>query len=45
MTHLPFIVASYLLAVGLPLVYAVTTARRLKLARKRLALLDPRAGR
>jgi len=45
MTHLPYIVASYVIAVGLPLIYAVTTARRLLLARKRLAVLDLRAGR
>jgi hypothetical protein len=43
MTHLPFIVGSYVIAVGVPVIYAVMTMRRLKLARRRLAVLDPRA--
>ncbi len=42
MTHLPFIVGSYVIAVGLPVIYAVMTMRRLRIARKRLAVLDPR---
>ncbi len=43
MTHLPFIAASYVIAIGLPVAYALSAARRLKLVRKRLSVLDPRA--
>ncbi len=45
MTHLPFIVASYVIAIGLPLGYAASAGRRLRLARRRLMALDPRAAR
>ena len=45
MTHLPFIVSAYVIAIGLPLAYALEAVRRLRLATRRLAVLDPRAGR
>ena len=43
MTHLGFITAAYALAVLVPTAFAVTTMRRLALARRRLAAIDPRA--
>ncbi len=45
MTHLGFIVASYALAILVPIGFAVGAARRLSLARRRLAAIDPRAAR
>jgi uncharacterized membrane protein YbhN (UPF0104 family) len=45
MTHLPFVVSAYFIAIALPVAFAVDAARRLRLARRRLAALDPRAGR
>lgn len=45
MTHLPFISAAYALGVGAPVVLAVLSWRRLKLAQKRLAVIDPRMSR
>jgi hypothetical protein len=45
MTHLPFIVASYAIALLIPAWFGVTTQLRLAKARKRLAAVDPRAGR
>ena len=45
MTHLGFIAASYALGVGVPLAFALGAARRLALARRRLAAIDPRAAR
>ena len=44
MTHLPFVVASYVLGAGAPLVLAVLAWRRLARARARLAAIDPRMG-
>ena len=44
MTHLPFIAATYVLGVTVPLVLAVGAWRRLAQARRRLAALDPRAA-
>lgn len=43
MTHLGYIVASYALGIGIPVVFAVDAARRLSAARRRLAAIDPRA--
>ena len=45
MTHLPFIAASYALGVGVPIVLGALSWRRLKLARRRLAVIDPRMGK
>ena len=42
MTHLGFIAASYTLAIVIPAFFALTTTRRLALARRRLAAIDPR---
>ncbi len=43
MTHLPFIAAAYGLGIGMPAVFALSSWRRLQLARRRLAAIDPRA--
>ncbi len=40
MTHLPYIAASYAIAVLVPAVYAVAAFTRLRLAKRRLAGLD-----
>lgn len=45
MTHLPYISAAYALGVGVPAILAVLSWRRLKLAQKRLAVIDPRMSR
>ena len=45
MTHLPFIGAAYALGVGVPAVLAVLSWRRLRLAQRRLAVIDPRMSR
>lgn len=42
MTHLPYIVAAYGLGVGVPVWFGVLSWRRLRLARLRLAAIDPR---
>ncbi len=44
MTHLGFITAAYALAILVPAVLAISTMRRLTLARRRLAAIDPRAA-
>jgi hypothetical protein len=43
MTHLGFIAASYALGIGIPVVFGLSAARRLAIARRRLAAIDPRA--
>ncbi len=42
MTHLPFIAASYVLGVGVPVVLAGLAWTRLSSARRRLMAIDPR---
>jgi hypothetical protein len=42
MTHLGFIAAAYALCVGVPVLLALSAMRRLALARRRLAAIDPR---
>lgn len=42
MTHLPFIVSAYALGILLPLAFAADAMRRLGVARRRLAAIDPR---
>ena len=42
MTHLPYIVAAYTLAVLIPAGYAIAAVARLRSARRRLAALDAR---
>ncbi len=44
MTHLPFIVVTYVLGLVVPAVFAITAWRRLVQARRRLAAVDPRVG-
>ncbi len=45
MTHLPYIVAAYVIAVGLPLVFSIEALFRVRSARLRLAAIDPRRNR
>ncbi len=45
MTHLPYIIPAYTLAIGLPVIFAVNAWMRLRAARVRLAAIDPRQGR
>ncbi len=45
MTHLPFIVASYAVALLVPAWFALTATLRLAAARRRLAAIDPRSQR
>ncbi len=45
MTHLPFIVPAYTLAIGLPVIFAINAWMRLRAARTRLAAIDPRQTR
>jgi hypothetical protein len=45
MTHLPYIAASYALAVVVAVIYGVDAWTRLGRARRRLAAIDPRAKR
>ncbi len=42
MTHLPYIVAAYLLGVLIPGSFAVSAFVRVRTARRRLAAIDPR---
>jgi len=44
MTHLPFVAASYVLGIGVPLVLGVMAMLRLRQARRRLMAVDPRLG-
>ena len=44
MTHLPYIIPSYVVAVLLPLALAIFAARRLAAAKRRLAALQRRAS-
>jgi hypothetical protein len=44
-THLPYIVAAYVIAVGLPLLLSVEVLFRTRSARRRLEAIDPRRGR
>lgn len=45
MTHLPYVAASYVLGIGVPVVLGLLAATRLARARRRLAALDPRMPR
>jgi hypothetical protein len=44
-THLSYIVAAYVIAVGLPLFLSVEVVFRARSARRRLEAIDPRRGR
>lgn len=45
MTHLPYVVGSYGLAVALALVFGVSATTRLARACRKLAAIDPRGER
>ena len=45
MTHLPYISAAYGLALAIGTAYALDAWRRMGRARRKLAAIDPRAGR
>jgi len=45
MTHLPYIVAAYVIAVGLPLILSVEALFRVRTARRRLQVIDTRRER
>ena len=45
MTHLPYIAASYALALLIPGAFAVSAWTRMRAAARRLAAIDPRARR
>ena len=45
MTHLGFIAASYGLAILIPVGFAIGATSRLRVARRRLAAIDPRGPR
>lgn len=45
MTHLPYIVAAYLIAVGLPLFFIIEALSRVRAASRRLEAIDPRRER
>jgi hypothetical protein len=44
-THLPYIVAAYVIAVGLPLFLAINALFRVRSARRRLEAIDTRRER
>jgi len=44
-THLPYITAAYVMAVGLPLIFSIEALLRVRSARRRLQLIDPRRNR
>jgi hypothetical protein len=44
-THLPYIVAAYALAVLIPGTFAVAAVLRMRTAQRRLAAIDPRVKR
>jgi heme exporter protein D len=44
-THLPYIVAAYVIAVGMPLVLSVEVLFRVRTARRRLAAIGTRRDR
>jgi hypothetical protein len=45
MDHLPYIAGSYALGVLIPGIFAITAFLRVGAARRRLAVIDPRANR
>jgi hypothetical protein len=44
-THLPYIIAAYAIAVGLPLFFSIEALSRVRTARRRLEAIDPRRER
>jgi hypothetical protein len=45
MTHLPFIAVAYALGILVPVAYAVAAYARMGAAKRKLAVIDPRAAR
>jgi heme exporter protein D len=45
MTHLPFIVAAYVIALGTPIILTVQAVLRARSAERRLDAIDPRRNR
>ena len=45
MTHLPFIAAAYMIAVGVPLAFSIVVFFRTRSARQRLTMVDTRRER
>jgi hypothetical protein len=44
-THLPYIVAAYVIAIGVPLFFSIETFFRTRSAQRRLAAIDTRRER
>jgi hypothetical protein len=44
-THLPYIVAAYVIAAGMPLFFTIEALFRVRSARRRLEAIDPRRER
>ena len=42
MTHLPYILAAYAIAVGVPVIFAIDALVRVRSARRRLQAIDTR---
>jgi cytochrome oxidase assembly protein ShyY1 len=45
MNHLPYIIPAYALGILVPVFYGIAAWRRLSVARRRLAAIDPRGMR
>jgi hypothetical protein len=45
MTHLPYIAAAYVIAIGVPLIFSIDVFFRTRSARRRLEAIDPRRDR
>lgn len=45
MSHLPYIIAAYIIAVGVPLVFSAEALFRVRSASRRLRVVDARRGR
>jgi hypothetical protein len=44
-THLPYIVAAYIIALGVPIVFGIEALFRVRAARRRLDAIDTRRNR
>ena len=44
MTHLPYVVAAYVLGVAIPGTFALSAFLRMRTAKRRLAAIDPRVN-
>lgn len=45
MTHLPYITAAYVIAIGLPLIFSIDALLRVRSARRRLQAINVRRDR